>query len=238
MATFTLTLGLLSVRRRDRSLQCCTCSKWVLLRCLLLSYSRFKTLGCCVPVSFGDSTPANTISSSLGSSSLYTFTVQSGPPLLTQRCRSTIVFKPFTLLPPTWYLLSLHPPSPFHASDCFSILPASSPDSLSVLQCNARGLRVRSSKLLQFISFYPMDLICIQESKLNSSSRFLDTLQSDRIRSLSSILSPDDPHANDGLIFVRQGLSSELSSTNDPDTPIVFLRSSPDISFALSSCSS
>ena len=30
---------------RDRSVQCCTCSKWVHLGCSLLSLSKFKTLG-------------------------------------------------------------------------------------------------------------------------------------------------------------------------------------------------
>ena len=30
---------------RGRSVQCCTCSKWVHLRCSLLSFSKFRTLG-------------------------------------------------------------------------------------------------------------------------------------------------------------------------------------------------
>ena len=48
-----------NVTRRDRSVQCCTCSNWVRLKCSLLSFARFRTLGrshswsfppCCVPV--------------------------------------------------------------------------------------------------------------------------------------------------------------------------------------------
>ena len=35
------------------------------------------------------------------------------------------------------------------------------------------GLHTRSTKLLHFLSSHPVDLICIQESNLNSSSSFL-----------------------------------------------------------------
>ena len=48
----------------------------------------------------------------------------------------------------------------------------SPPDSLRVLQWNAGGLRARSTELLHFLSSHPVDLICIQESNLNSSSSF------------------------------------------------------------------
>ena len=34
-----------NVTWRDRSVQCCTCSNWVHLKCSLLSFSRFRTLG-------------------------------------------------------------------------------------------------------------------------------------------------------------------------------------------------
>ena len=71
-----------------RSLQCCTCSKWIYLKCSLLSFSRFRNLGsshswscphCCIPASSGDATPTSTVPSSSDSSSLYISTVQSGP---------------------------------------------------------------------------------------------------------------------------------------------------------------
>ena len=73
---------------RGRSAQCCTCSNWVHLKCLLLSFSRVRTLGnshswscppCCVPAFFGDSTPTSTVTSSSDSSNWYTSTAQSGP---------------------------------------------------------------------------------------------------------------------------------------------------------------
>ena len=100
--------------------------------------------------------------------------------------------------------------------------PASSPppDSLRVLQWNAGGLRARSTKLLHFLSSHPVDLICIQESNLNSSSTFrisgFSALRSDRTHSRSGILSPDAAHASGGVVtFVRQGLSfSELSTSS------------------------
>ena len=47
-----------NVTWRGRSVQCCTCSNWVLLKCSLLSFSRFRTFGsfhswscppCCAP---------------------------------------------------------------------------------------------------------------------------------------------------------------------------------------------
>ena len=68
--------------------------------------------------------------------------------------------------------------------------------------------------------YHPVDLICIQESNLNSSSSFripgFSVLRSDRTRSRSSILSCNATHASSGvIIFVRQGLSfSELSTSS------------------------
>ena len=67
---------------------------------------------------------------------------------------------------------------------------------------------------------HPVDLICIQESNLNSSSSFrisgFSALHSDCTHSQSGILSSDTTHASDGVvIFARQGLSfSELSTSS------------------------
>ena len=94
------------------------------------------------------------------------------------------------------------------------------PDSLRVLRGNAGGLRARSTELLHFFSFHLVDLICIQESNLNSSSSLripgFSTLRSDCTHSRSGILSPDATNASGGvIIFVRQGLSfSELSTSS------------------------
>ena len=65
-----------------KSVQCCTCSKWVHLRRSQLSLSKFKAFGsshswgcpsCCVPT-------RNTVTLSSDSSNMYTSTVQSGLP--------------------------------------------------------------------------------------------------------------------------------------------------------------
>ena len=113
-----------NVTWRNRLVQYFTYFKWFQLRCSLLSFSRVKTLGgsqfwscppCCDFGFSSDPTPSNTLSSSLDSSSLYTFTVLrslSVAPLLMQRSRSTLVFKAFIILLPTSYLLFLHPSHP------------------------------------------------------------------------------------------------------------------------------
>ena len=119
------------------------------------------------------------------------------------------------------------------------------PDSLRVLQWNARGLRVRSTEPLNFISSHPVDLIFIQKSTLNVFSSFripgFSALLSDCSHSRSGIFSADVTHANGGvIIFVRQGLSfSELSTSSlsslDPYCDYVevsiFLNSSSSLSF-------
>ena len=120
--------------------------------------------------------------------------------------RPTFVSKP---LIPHLPILCLLPLPPHHrlAPGCPSTPPASSPppDSLRVLQWNTGGLRARSTELLHFLSSHPVDLICIQESNLNSSSSFripgFSALRSDRTHSRSSIFSPDAMHVSGGLSF-------------------------------------
>ena len=115
---------------------------------------------------------------------------------------------PLTTVPCSWLFF------------CASCLHPPPPDSLTVLQWNTEGLRAGSTELLHLLSSHPVDLICIQESNLNSTSSFripgISTLRSDRTHSRSAILSPDTTHASGGVvIFVRQGLSfSELSTSS------------------------
>ena len=77
-----------------------------------------------------------------------------------------------------------------------------------------------STKLLHFLLSHPVDLVCIQESNLNSSSSFripgFFALRSDHSHSQSGILSLDAMQASSGIIiFLRQGLSfSELSTSS------------------------
>ena len=117
------------------------------------------------------------MTSSLDSSSWYTSTAQSGPsgPLLRmQHLHLTLAFKSLILFPPTSYFLPLHPHHRLMllAVSLYLLLLLPLPDSLRVLQWNARGLRARSTELLHFISSHPVDLICIQESNLNLSFSF------------------------------------------------------------------
>ena len=152
---------------------------------------------------------------------MYTITVQSSP--LSANAALPSHPRLQTSYPPSAHSVSSpSAPSPSSlAPGCRSMPPASfpTPESLRALQWNAGGLRARSTELLHFLSSNPVDLVCIQESNLNSSSSFripgFSVLRSDHNHSRSGILSPDAKHASGSvIIFVRQGLSfSELSSS-------------------------
>ena len=140
--------------------------------------------------------------------------------MLIQHSHPILAFKP--LIPPLahLYLLPLHPHHrPILLAVFLHLLLPLPPDSLSVLQWNAGGLRAKSTELLHFISSHPVDPICIQESNLNLSFYFripeFSALRSDRTHSQSGIFSTDATQASGGIIiFVRQGLSfSELSTS-------------------------
>ena len=115
-----------NVTWRGKSVQCCTCSKWVHRRCSQLSLSKFRTLGlplCCIP----------TRKTVTPSSDLYTSTVQSAP-------SANAALPPHPRLQ-TSYPSSAHfvsspsaPSPPSLASGCSSMPPVSTPpDSLRVL---------------------------------------------------------------------------------------------------------
>ena len=113
---------------RSKSVQCCTCCKWVHLRCLQFFLSKFKILGsshssscppCCAST-------RNTVVPFSDSSDMHTSTIQSSPLLL------MLHFYPPSLQ--TSYLRSAHfvsspsAPSPQSlAPGCPSTSPASSP---------------------------------------------------------------------------------------------------------------
>ena len=130
----------------------------------------------------------------------------------------TLVSKPLTPIR-RFCIFSLCPSIPSLAPGFPSTPPAfsSPPDSLRVLQWNAGSLRARSTELLHFLLFHPVDLICIQESNLMSSSSFqifgFSALRSDLTHSRFGMLSPDATHASGGVLsFVRQNFPfSELS---------------------------
>ena len=208
-----------NVTWRGRSVQCCTCSNWVLLKCSLLSVSRVRTLGSshswscpsyCVSAFFGDPTPTSTVTSSSDSSSWYTSTAQSGPSgplLLMQHSHPTLAFKPLVLFQPTLYLLALHPHHCLMllAVSLYLLLSLLFLNSLRVLQWNAGGFVARSTELQPFISSHLVSLICIQESNLNLSSSFripgFSALRFDGTHSQSGIFSTDVTGASDGVII-------------------------------------
>ena len=125
-----------NVTWQGNSVQCCTCSKWVHLRCSQLSLFQFRALGS----SHSWSCPPchNTVTPS---SYIYTSTVQSGLPLLMQHSCPTLVSKPPIPHLPTFYLLPLPPHHrPLLLAFLLCLLPPLPPDSLRVLQWNAGGL--------------------------------------------------------------------------------------------------
>ena len=87
-----------SVNWRGKSVQCCTCFKWVYLRCSLLSLSKFRTLGsshswncppCCIPA-------YNTVTSSTVTSTA------------TPHCNNVSSLRtPLACIPPLFYLVPL-----------------------------------------------------------------------------------------------------------------------------------
>ena len=101
-----------------RSVQCCTCSNCVHLKCSLSSFSIFKTLGsshswscppyCVSAFFFGDPTSTSTVASSSDLHCFHTSTPQSGPLLLMQHSHPTLAFKPLILFQSTSYLLPMH----------------------------------------------------------------------------------------------------------------------------------
>ena len=119
-----------NVSWQDKSMQCCTCSKWVHLRCSQHSVSNFRALRA-FPC-------RNTVTPS---SDMYTSIVQSGPPLLMMWSCPTLVLKP--LIPHQPILCFLYLPlhhRPLHSWLSFYASCLLSPtDSLRVLQWNCHA---------------------------------------------------------------------------------------------------
>ena len=162
-----------NVTCRGRSVQCCTCSNWVYLKCSLLSFSKFRILGSShswifPPCFFWRSHTYQHCDFLLGLLQLVYLHCSIWPiwppsanasPAPHPRLQTFDLFSTHFISSP-----SAHAPPP-HAPGCFSLPPAScsSLDSLRAFQWNAGGLRARSTKLLHFILSHPVDLICIQE---------------------------------------------------------------------------
>ena len=81
-----------NVTWRGKSVQCCTCSKWVHLRCSQLLLSKIRALGQLSVMEL----PSwrNTVTLSSDFSDMYTCTVQFGPPLLMLHSRLQTFYPP------------------------------------------------------------------------------------------------------------------------------------------------
>ena len=146
-----------------------------------------------VHVSSENPTPTNTVSSSSDYSNLYTSSVQPGPSSPSPHHSANATFPPHPRLqisfPTSAHFVSfrsaLSPPP--HVPGCFSIPPASSSpsDALMILLWDAGGT-------LYLVS--PVNIVCIQESNLYSSSFFwvsvFSALRSDCTQPWSGIFSP------------------------------------------------
>ena len=173
-------------------MQCCTCSNWVHLKCSLLFFSRFRTLGSppswsCPPCFFWRSHTYQHCDFLVGLVQLVYLHCSIWPPVLMQHSHPTLAFKPLFLFSSTLYLLSLHPHHRLMllTVSLYLLLPLPLLNSFRALQLNAGGLQARSTELQYFISSRPVDLICIQESNLNLFSSFripgFSALRSDEI---------------------------------------------------------
>ena len=115
----------------------------------------------------------------------------------------TFTFKPLILLLP----LLPHHRLLLLAVLLRPLLPLSPPDLFRFLQWNGGGLQARSTELLHFLSSHPVDLICIQESNLNSTSLF-------RIRGFST-LRYDRPTPGLAFSFMIPRALAALSFSSD-----------------------
>ena len=117
-----------NVTWRGKSVQCCTCSKWVHLTCSQLSLSKFRALGAAPPF-------RNTVTPSSDFSNMYTSTVQSGRPSDNVEIPPLPRLQTSYPLLPILYLLPLPPHHrPLLLSVLLRFLHPLPPDSLRVLQ--------------------------------------------------------------------------------------------------------
>ena len=134
------------------------------LKCSLLFFSMFRTLGSshswsCPPCFFWRSHTYQHCDFLLGLFQLVYLHCSIWPLRLMQHSHPTLAFKPLIFFLPTLYLLALHPHHCLMllAVFLYLLLLLPLPNSLRVLQWNAGGLRARSTELLHFILFHPVD---------------------------------------------------------------------------------
>ena len=161
-------------------MQCCTCFNCVHLKCSLLSFSRFRTLGsshswsclpyCVLAVFWRSHTYQHCDLRLLQLIYLHCSIWPIWPRFAKmQHSHPILAFKPSFLFPPTLYFLLLHPHHllMFLAVSVYPLLPLLLPNSLRVLQWNAGGLRAGALncyilfRLIPFTSFVSRNLTLI-----------------------------------------------------------------------------
>ena len=156
-------------------MQCCTCSKWVYIRCSQLSLSKFRALGS--SHSWSCHLCRNTVTSSSDSSDMYTSTVQSIPPSANAALQPHLCLQ--TSYPPSVQFtssLSVHSP-PFVAPGC----PPAPPLPLTLSRLFNGMLKVFEPKSLNYFIFFRLILSTLFASRNPilthfPLSRFLDSL--------------------------------------------------------------
>ena len=124
-----------NVTWRGRSVQCCTCSNWVHLKCSLLFFSRLRTLGsshswscppCCVPAFFWRSHTYQHCDFFLGLLQLVYLHCSIWPPSANAALASHPRLQNFYSHSSHFVSCPSAPSPPPHAPGCFSLPPSSS----------------------------------------------------------------------------------------------------------------
>ena len=209
-------------------MQCCTCSKWVHLRCSQLSLSKFRALESfhswsCLPC-------RNAVTLSSDSSDTYTSTVQSSP-LSTNAALSPHPRLQTSYTPSAHSISSTSAPSPVSlAPGCPSMPPASSPP-LTLSGFFNGMLEVFEPGAPNYFTFSRPILLSLSASR----NPFLTHLSSFRIPEFSALRS-DRTHSRSAFsLLMPRTLAAALSLSSGRAYPFLnflpplFLRSIPTL---------
>ena len=190
-----------NVTWRGKSVQWCTCFKWVHLKCSQLFLFKFRTLQLPLlqlPPCRKTVTP---------SSDMYTSTVQSGPPLLVLHFRPTLVPKPLIPHLPILYLLLPPHHRPLLLAVLLRLVPPLLP--LTFSEFSNGMLEVFEPGALNYFTFSCPILSTFSASRNPILTHLplygFSALRSDRTHSRSGILCRDVTHASGGVSSFLSG---------------------------------
>lgn len=114
---------------------------------------------------------------------------------------------------------SITPSPPPHTISLHNSKPKPGPSkSINILQWNAGGIRARHMELSHFLSLNPFDLLLIQESNLDSNTRFAiqgyHCIRADRKVTRGGSSTRTSRPGGGVLTLVRKGLSHSIFSTD------------------------